>query len=84
LPETAALCAHFGLDPLGIIASGALLIACPPAETAAIGAALSQAGIRATVLGRVVERERGCKLFSSHGERPLPTFERDEIARLFE
>jgi hydrogenase expression/formation protein HypE len=84
LPETAALCAHFGLDALGIIASGALLIACPPAETAAIGAALNGAGIRATVLGRVVERERGCKLVSSHGERPLPTFERDEIARLFE
>jgi hydrogenase expression/formation protein HypE len=84
LPETAALCAHFGLDALGIIASGALLIACPPTETAAIVAALREAGIRATILGRVVEWERGCKLVSSHGERPLPTFGRDEIARLFE
>jgi hydrogenase expression/formation protein HypE len=84
LPETAALCAHFGLDPLGIIASGALLIACPPTETDAIVAALSEAGIRATVLGQVVEPERGCKLISSHAERPLPTFGRDEIARLFE
>jgi hydrogenase expression/formation protein HypE len=84
LPETAALCTHFGLNPLGIIASGALLIACPPTDTSAIVAALTEAGIQATILGRVVERERGCKLFSSHGERPLPTFGRDEIARLFE
>jgi hydrogenase expression/formation protein HypE len=84
LPETAALCTHFGLDPLGIIASGALLIACPPAETDTIVAALIEAGIWATILGRVVEREQGCRLVSSHGERPLPTFGRDEIARLFE
>ncbi len=84
LPETAALCAHFRLDPLGIIASGALLIACPPTESAAIVAALSEAGIRATILGRAVGREQGCQLVSSRGERPLPTFARDEIARLFE
>ncbi len=84
LPETAALCAHFALNPLGIIASGALLLTCPPTETAAIVAALFGAGIRATVLGRVVGRKRGCRLFSSQGERPLPTFERDEIARVFE
>jgi hydrogenase maturation factor len=84
LPETATLCAHFGLDPLGIIASGALLITCPSTETDAIVAALSEAGIRATILGRVVEPAQGCKLVSSRGERLLPTFGRDEIARLFE
>ena len=83
LPETATLCAHFGLDPLGIIASGALLITCPPTETVPIVSALVGAGIRATILGRVVERKQGCRLLSPQGERLLPSFARDEIARLF-
>jgi hydrogenase expression/formation protein HypE len=84
LPETAALCAQFGLDPLGVIASGTLLIACAPAETDAIVGALVGGGIPAIVVGRTVEQEKGCKLLSPEGERPLPTFGRDEIARLFE
>jgi hydrogenase maturation factor len=84
LPETAALCTEFGLDPLGVIASGALLIACPPPETDAILEALGGAGISSAHLGRVVPPEGGCKLLGPDGERPLPTFARDEIARLFE
>jgi hydrogenase expression/formation protein HypE len=83
LPETATLCAHFGLDPLGTIASGALLIACPATETAPIVGALVGAGIRATILGRVVEQQQGCRLLSPQEERLLPSFARDEIARLF-
>ena len=31
-PETQALCNHYHLDPLGLIASGALLIVVPSAE----------------------------------------------------
>lgn len=84
LPETAALCAQFDLDPLGVIASGALLIACPPGETEAILKALLSAGIQATLVGRAVEPEKGCRLISPAGERALPAFARDEIARLFE
>ena len=84
LPETAALCAQFDLDPLGVIASGALLIACPPTETEAIVTALADAGIPATRLGRAVAPQKGCWLLSPKGERALPLFARDEIARLFE
>lgn len=84
LPETAALCSQFGLDPLGLIASGALLIACPPGESKPILASLQAAGITATCLGRAVERERGVTLTQEGRKQPLPTFARDEIARLFE
>lgn len=84
LPETAALCQRFDLDPLGLIASGALLIACPPGETPAILAALQAEGIVAARLGSAVEAERGCTLLADSDRRPLPTFARDEIARLFE
>ena len=83
LPETAALCAHFGLDPLGAIASGALLIACPSAGTGAIVEALARAGIPAARIGRAVKGGE-CQLLSPEGARQLPAFARDEIARLFE
>jgi hydrogenase expression/formation protein HypE len=84
LPETRTLCARLGLDPLGLIASGALLLAVAPGDATAILAGLEGAGIAAARIGRVVERERGIVLRSATGERPLPHFERDEIARLFE
>jgi hydrogenase maturation factor len=84
LPETQTLCTHLGLDPLGLIASGALLLAVTPGDVAAILDALGEAGIAAARIGRVVERERGIVLQSTAGTRPLPRFERDEIARLFE
>jgi hydrogenase expression/formation protein HypE len=83
-PETAQLCAYFNLNPLGVIASGALLIACPPVETQAIMHALAAEGIPVAVIGRMVERNKGCTMTTQDGVYPLPTFARDEIARLFE
>lgn len=84
LPETRALCHHFGLDPLGVIASGALLIAAPPLASADIVAALQAAGINSAVIGRTHPPEFGRWLAGDGDRRPLPTFARDEITRLFE
>jgi hydrogenase maturation factor len=83
LPETAVLCEQLGLDPLGLIASGALLLAVAPADAPAIVAALEAEGIGGTYIGRVVERHRGTTLHRGATERPLPHFDRDEIAQLF-
>ncbi len=84
LPETVALCQHFGLDPLGVIASGALLIAADPGYSEQILAALGEAGIKASRIGRVLRPEQGRRLAGPGGTRPLPTFGRDEITRLFD
>jgi hydrogenase maturation factor len=84
LPETAALCEALDLDPLGLIASGSLLLAVAPGDAETIRAALEAEGIATARIGRVVARERGLILRSGDVERPLPRFERDEIARLFE
>jgi hydrogenase maturation factor len=83
-PETAALCEALELDPLGLIASGSLLLAVAPADADTIRAALEEEGIAAACIGRVVMPERGIVLRSGDMERPLPRFERDEIARLFD
>lgn len=84
LPETERLCRHFGLEPLGVIASGALLIAADPQRSATIVTRLEQAGIRATVIGRAAPPAWGRLLIGPSGPQPLPIFSRDEITRLFE
>ncbi|MFP4344867.1 MAG: AIR synthase family protein [Anaerolineales bacterium] len=82
-PETEAFAAALDLDPLGLIASGALLAAVNPQDASTIIAALERAGIAGTIIGEV-RAEPGIELHGANGPRPLPTFHRDEIARLFE
>ncbi|HNT74115.1 MAG TPA: AIR synthase family protein [Anaerolineae bacterium] len=82
-PETQALCAALHLDPLGLIASGSLLAAVAPKDAPAILSALHSAGVAAAAIG-AVHAEPGVLLRDADGVRPLPTFPRDEIARLFE
>lgn len=84
LPESNVLCQYFGLDPLGVIASGALLIAADPQFTPQIIAALNQEGLKGTKIGRCVSSEKGRQLIKQIGKYSLPTFARDEITRLFE
>jgi hydrogenase expression/formation protein HypE len=83
LPETAALCADLELDPLGLIASGSLLIALAPGDALGVLDALREAGIAAAVIGKATGRGIDCYLCGQPGRRPLPRFARDEIARLF-
>jgi hydrogenase expression/formation protein HypE len=83
LPECRILCRAFGLDPLGTIASGSLLIVLPAEEADPLVKLLDDEGIAASVIGHVRLREHGTML-EDHGEvRALPTFPRDEIAKLF-
>jgi len=85
LPECTVLARHFGLDPWGLLASGALLIAAASDRAAAIAERLHSEGIAAASIGRMVPPEEGCTIRSAdRPSRPLPTFARDEIARLFE
>jgi hydrogenase maturation factor len=82
-PETATLCADYGLDPLGLIASGALLIAAPPAATPAMIAALAAASIPATPIGHFTAPATDLLLRHPTHAAPLPTNPADEITRLF-
>jgi len=85
LPECETLCRALGLDPLGLIASGSLLIAADAERADAILQRLSAEGIAAAAIGEVVPADRGVLMRLADGtQQPLPTFPRDEITRLFE
>jgi hydrogenase expression/formation protein HypE len=83
-PETSAYCEALGLDPLGLLASGALVASAAPRDAAAMVAALAQANIRAAVIGEVVAGPPRVELWEEDGEVLLPAFARDELARLFD
>ena len=83
--EARGLCAEFELNPMGVISSGALLIAASPAKTHEIVDALGKEGIVSGVIGRFHVQEKGLWIEEANGERqPLPIFESDEITKVFE
>lgn len=81
--ETRQLCEALGLDPLGVIASGALLIAVSERDVSAVCAALTAEGIAVAPIARAMPPEKGCVLRTSEGVQPLPRYDQDEITRLF-
>ncbi len=82
LPEAAELCAALGVDPWGLISSGALLITARSESAAKIVDAVTAAGIRATDIGEIRPVGEGLLLRREGVETPLPAFERDELARV--
>ena len=72
-PETVEICRALGVNSVGLISAGALLIAATPEDATRIIGALEESSIRAAVIGRVVPRGRGVS---------IPRFERDELARI--
>jgi len=80
-PATQAICAALGADPLRLIASGALLIACPDGPRMVTG--LLAAGIPATVIGQLTAAERGRVLVVGAGRgEAIGDLPRDELYRL--
>ncbi len=80
-PETRRVCAALGLDPLGLIGSGSLLIVCRPATVATLLAALEAEGVAATEIARLTRPEADVQALD--GDRPVawPRFATDEAAR---
>ncbi|MFB3119832.1 MAG: AIR synthase family protein [Stenotrophomonas maltophilia] len=81
LPETELICRALGLNPFGLLASGALLITLPAGDVPALLGQLEQGGISGWEVGQMIAREEGLTLFGREGEVPLPEFDRDELAR---
>jgi hydrogenase maturation factor len=79
-PETALLCEQFDLDPLGVIASGSLLIGAAADEADAVIRAVQELGVECGCIGEVEASPVGCRFEDGS---PLPSFAVDEITKLF-
>jgi len=82
-PETDAMCAALALDPLKLIASGALLIAVAPDGTGSVLEAIRAAGVPVTVIGEVRAPREGLTIVTRGRAEPLIPPDRDDIARAF-
>ncbi len=81
--ETSVICEKLQIDPLGLIASGALLAAVAIQDCPGIIQALKTAGISAMHIGTVTENP-DILIESGNNISDLPRFARDELARIFE
>lgn len=85
LPEGKALCEAFDLNPLGVIASGALLICVAEGDTEKVVRALQDNGIAAFHIGRIVAKGQP-QVLLWHRDKTisqLPNFAKDEIVKIF-
>ncbi|MCH8814591.1 MAG: hydrogenase expression/formation protein [Chloroflexi bacterium] len=80
LPETKTLCSAASLDPLGLLASGSLLVAVAESEHRSALAAIRSIGVAAERIGTFVESETGV-IMVGNTETDMPRFARDEVAR---
>lgn len=84
VPELAGrLCAAFGLDPLGTIASGALLATARPEHAGAVLALWAVAGKEGSVIGTVLPAGAGLCARRAGAEVPFPDFTADELTKLW-
>lgn len=82
--ESLTLCKAFHLNPMGVIASGALLITASPSEAEKISRKVLLGGIPMTKIGRVTSRgSPSVTMMTAKGPEPIPYFERDEMVKIF-
>ncbi len=81
--ETHTICDGLGINPLGLIGSGSLLICCRNNDSQALMQRIDAAGIEVTCIGEVMDRGQGIQAYKGKKNVPWPSFEVDEITKLF-
>lgn len=85
VPDLASrLCAEFGLDPLGTIASGSLLATVAPDHAQQILDLWHTHGFSATIIGRVTSQESRIRGYRNSQATTFPEFSVDEITKLWQ
>jgi hydrogenase maturation factor len=80
---TERLCQEFGLDPLGVIASGALLATAAPDAVSQLQQLWAAHGWTSAAIGRVVPQSEGVVAYRAKHKVDFPHFAADEITRLW-
>jgi len=83
--ESRILCGIYGLNPLGVIASGALLLTISPSDLSPLERAFKRASIPMQVIGKV-KNGPTARVLTGEGKRrkELKPLSRDEILKVFE
>lgn len=82
--ETRIICGALAIDPLGLLASGALLAIVAAGHAAAVIDALRHIAVDCRVIGAVESGPPRVIMGARDSEEPFPTFARDELARFFD
>ena len=84
LPECSTICKALGIDPLGLLGSGSLLITLPKHQANDLVSCLATNGVFSREIG-LVKTGSGKVLWKrTTGTEPFPSFDRDEFARLLD
>ncbi len=81
--ESRILCQEYGLDPLGVIASGALLLTVSPSDVSALEKAFRKASIPFQVIGAVKRGPFRVLVIDGKKKRELSPLSRDEILKIY-
>lgn len=82
--ETRSICGALGLDPLGLLASGALLAVVSSEDCDRLAGRLTNMKIGCQVIGAIEAGPARVILGAEDAATPLPQFARDELARFFD
>jgi hydrogenase maturation factor len=81
--ESRILCQEFGVNPLGTIASGALLMAISPSDLSPIEKTFKTNSIPFQVVGKVKKGPARVVRMDQKGRKELKPFSRDEILKIY-
>lgn len=81
--ETRKICGLLGIQPLGLIGSGSLLICCRAAGCNSLMETIGKRGIEVSCIGEVLDIGQGIDAIKKGRSIDWPRFEVDEITRLF-
>jgi hydrogenase expression/formation protein HypE len=81
-PETVRICEVAGIDPLGLIGSGSLLITCAAAGSRELAESIRAKGVAVSEIGEVLGPGVGIEASKDGAAAVWPIFERDEVSRL--
>jgi len=82
LNETKTLCKMYGLDPLGLLAAGSLILILPLKESKKLLQIYSENNIKCSIIGEVVSKEKGVKIVEGKKEYYLLNENKDEINKI--
>ncbi len=84
LPETKRVCEVLDLDPMGVLASGALLLAVESSMLEKVKGAILSQGIEVFEIGEFTENSGQVMVLENGRPTVFPCFQRDEVARALE